>query len=235
MKRKVQVENYEIIYTVMIKNVRNIHLHIQPNGEIVVSCNSYVPLEKIDHMVIEKYRWILEKVTQINQKRKLFDSEKYFVYLGKQYLIQPVLSAFTRVRFKKNICEVFYTEKKEVQQVLNIFERDSARKILSAKTDEVFDRMSEDYELIKPSLKIRKMKSRWGSCMPYKNQITLNQMLIHYNERFIEYVILHEIAHLIQPNHSKAFYSVIEKYMPDYKQVSKKGPNSILLNDEFVI
>ena len=57
--------------------------------------------------------------------------------------------------------------------------------------------------------------------MPKKNQITLNSQLIHYQERFIDYVVIHEYAHLIQPNHSKAFYSIIEKYMPDYKRCSK--------------
>ena len=77
--------------------------------------------------------------------------------------------------------------------------------------------MSHDYINNETALKILKMTSRWGSCMPKKNQITLNSQLIHYQERFIDYVVIHEYAHLIQPNHSKAFYSIIEKYMPDYK------------------
>ncbi len=62
------------------------------------------------------------------------------------------------------------------------------------------------------------MKSRWGSCIPAKQQITLNQNLIHYPIEFAEYVILHELVHFIQPNHSKAFYQIIEYYMPDYKE-----------------
>ena len=61
------------------------------------------------------------------------------------------------------------------------------------------------------------MKSIWGSCTPAKNSITLNRKLIHYPFEFIEYVVLHEFVHFIQPNHSKAFYNIIENYMPDYK------------------
>ena len=68
-----------------------------------------------------------------------------------------------------------------------------------------------------PTIKIREMKSRWGSCIPAKQQITLNKRLIHYPVEFIEYVVLHEFVHLIQPNHSKAFYHIIEYHMPDYK------------------
>ena len=67
--------------------------------------------------------------------------------------------------------------------------------------------------------------------MPSKNQITLNLQLIHYDEKFIEYVVLHEYAHLIQPNHSKAFYHVIEKYMPDYKKISNNGPKLMAIDD----
>ena len=105
------------------------------------------------------------------------------------------------------------------------------QKILSQKMKSVYEIMNLDYGISEPTLKIRKMTSRWGSCTPKKNQITLNSQLIHYNERFIDYVVIHEYAHLIQPNHSKAFYAIIEKYMPDYKEVSKNGPKLFDLND----
>ena len=78
-------------------------------------------------------------------------------------------------------------------------------------------RSLSDYHLEFPDVKIRDMKSRWGSCTPAKNSITLNRKLIHYPFEFIEYVVLHEFVHFIQPNHSKAFYNIIENYMPDYK------------------
>ena len=65
---------------------------------------------------------------------------------------------------------------------------------------------------------VKTLKSNWGSCNYNKKIINLNSELMKKDIRFIEYVILHEIAHLVHPNHSKAFYSYIENFMPDWKE-----------------
>ncbi|MFI3326751.1 MAG: SprT family zinc-dependent metalloprotease [Clostridia bacterium] len=94
--------------------------------------------------------------------------------------------------------------------------REKALRIFTEIIDEIypiFNTMGITY----PVLKIRTMKSKWGSCIPSKNQITLNTKLIEYDYKFIEYVVLHEFCHFIHPNHSKDFYKLVEKLMPDYK------------------
>ncbi|MCR4891728.1 MAG: M48 family metallopeptidase [Lachnospiraceae bacterium] len=68
-----------------------------------------------------------------------------------------------------------------------------------------------------PELRIKTMTSRWGSCQPRRKVITLNNQLIHYPLAAIEYVVWHEYAHFIEANHSKAFYAVLEKQMPDWR------------------
>ena len=75
-----------------------------------------------------------------------------------------------------------------------------------------------DYEFEKPKIIIRNMKSSWGVCHPDKNSITLNSQLVHYPIDFIEYVICHEMIHLLEPNHSEAFYRILKEVMPDYKR-----------------
>ncbi len=75
----------------------------------------------------------------------------------------------------------------------------------------------EKLEIKYPTIKLREMKSRWGSCMPIKNQITLNKKLLKTPIHCIEYVVVHEFCHFIHPNHSKSFYDLVEKIMPDYK------------------
>lgn len=72
-----------------------------------------------------------------------------------------------------------------------------------------------------PALKIRLMKSRWGVCYPTKNQITLNKQLIEKPMAALEYVVLHELVHLLHPNHQAEFHATIAYLMPDYK-VRKK-------------
>lgn len=80
----------------------------------------------------------------------------------------------------------------------------------------------KEYNIIKPTLKLRKMKSRWGSCNYVKGIITLNTNLIYCTVEQIRYVIIHEFSHLIVHNHSEDFYNVVKKFEPDYKRIRKE-------------
>lgn len=75
--------------------------------------------------------------------------------------------------------------------------------------------------LVPNKITIKKIKYAWGSCSSKKN-ITINLELIKYSEQAIRYVILHELCHIKYMNHSKDFWNLVEKYMPDYKQVKKE-------------
>lgn len=107
------------------------------------------------------------------------------------------------IKWIRSVCE------KEFKQVVNVY----------------YEKLKE-YRFPYPSIKYRDMTSRWGSCIPSKNQITLNTRMIHFSKEFLEYVVLHELVHFIQPNHSASFYKVIEYHMPDYK-IRKDIPNKI--------
>ena len=85
----------------------------------------------------------------------------------------------------------------------------------------VYD-LFKKYEILKPVLKLRKMKSRWGSCNFVKGIITLNTNLIYCTKEQISYVIVHEFSHLLVHNHSKDFYNVVEIYVPEYKRIRKE-------------
>lgn len=224
MKRIVQYRNLKIAYTLEIKQVKNINLHIDPTGEIYVSANEFVPVEKIDRFVLEKLDWIIKKQTQMI-RRPVEKNDQVFSYLGKKYSIEYHLSNSYSVKLEENSqerkCHVYAKDASEIEAVLEKFIRQQCERLFPVYMNKAYEMMSLDYSLKPVKLKIRKMDTRWGSCIPQKNQITLNTRLIHYDSKFLEYVVWHEFAHLIQPNHSKAFYHVIEKYMPDYKQASK--------------
>lgn len=231
MQRIVQISNYQIRYTLLIKNVKNVNMRIEKSGEIVVTCNSYIPVEKVDAFVISKFEWIIKNVEQVKRKKKLLESDQFYLYLGKKYLIEIIDSNHSGAKFLDNKLIVYKTDHDDIEKIIQKFEKEISSKYFKKIMKEVYEKMALDYPITEPSLKIRNMTSRWGSCMPSKNQITLNLQLIHYDEKFIEYVVLHEYAHLIQPNHSKAFYHVIEKYMPDYKKISNNGPKLMAIDD----
>ena len=232
MQRIIQVGNIKIKYTLIIKNVKNINMHIEKTGEIIVSCNQYVPISKVDEFVASKCKWLVEKVNEIHRKQSLLNDQNYYLYLGKRYKIEIIHSYASGCKILGSNFVIYKKENDEIEKIIQNFEKQQCIQLMSKKMNDVYHMMSFDYKLQLPSLKIRSMDTRWGSCMPRKNQITLNSKLIHYDEKFMDYVILHEYAHLIQPNHSKSFYQVIEKYMPDYKKISENGPKLLGIEGE---
>lgn len=78
-----------------------------------------------------------------------------------------------------------------------------------------------DYKIPFPTLKVRKMNSRWGSCNVVKKIVTLNSRLYFKEDYLIKYVVLHELSHLVYADHSQNFYAVLKSVMPDYKRAEK--------------
>lgn len=79
-------------------------------------------------------------------------------------------------------------------------------------------RLFHRYGIKYPVLKMRDMKSMWGSCRPEQGIVTLNLRLLKVPKSCIEYVVVHEFAHFIYPNHSKEFYALVESLMPDWRE-----------------
>lgn len=88
--------------------------------------------------------------------------------------------------------------------------------------DEIYSRFFKKYGVDKPALYVRKMKTLWGSCTPSKNKITLNQYLLKADLRCIQYVVLHELTHLLYPYHNTDFYNFLTIQMPDWKERKKQ-------------
>lgn len=88
--------------------------------------------------------------------------------------------------------------------------------------DTIYKLFKKDYNIKQPQLKMKAMKSRWGSCNYEKGVITLNNNLIYCTEEQIFYVIVHEFSHLLVHDHSQDFYKFVERYCPDYKRIRKE-------------
>ena len=216
-KKVVQCRKYPITYTLVTKQVKNINMRISSKGEVVVSANPFVPMDKIDDFVSSKVSWIVkhQKSMQERSQRTMID-DKHIVLFGNSLKIRRTTGKYNHVSYDKDTLYVQCREQADPEKVVRQFLDKLCRDVFLDIATLTFRSLS-DYHLEFPDVKIRDMKSRWGSCTPAKNSITLNRKLIHYPFEFIEYVVLHEFVHFIQPNHSKAFYNIIENYMPDYK------------------
>ena len=145
--------------------------------------------------LVEKKREWIE--TSIAKLSKNIINEDEFLYLGEKKKIED---------FRIKNLDLFY--KKEIQ------------KILPAKLEEYSRKMS----LFPTSISYRKNKRTWGSCN-YKNGLNFNILLMKFPIEVMEYVIVHELAHIKHKNHSKDFWNLVAVYCPNYKEIEKRFKN----------
>ncbi len=224
--RTVENNNTQISFQLEWKNVKNFNLRIRKDGSVYVSANEQWGLDAVDGFILKKAEYILT-------------SKKYFSeigsYLGKpkQYVTGESYSFLGRdLRLKVIFCET-----------RQIYDDGVFLYLLTDKVDDIEDkkRLVEDYFILQsrfifgklignwyptfqkydvpfPQLRIRQMKTRWGSCSLKTNTITLNRKLIEVPMSCIEYVVVHEFCHFIYPNHSKEFYRFLAMFIPDWKE-----------------
>lgn len=220
-KRTIEKEGYRITYTLYHKKVKNIILRISEQGEIQVSCNPYVPISKVEAFVWEKMTWIIKK--QEHVYKQISRNYEDCMYQDHFYLFDQKLSIVRRLSNQdKVLCDdthlyVYYTKEEKMEKSIQQFITKTCEKEFKEGVDVYFAKLQE-YGFVYPTIKYRTMTSRWGSCTPSKNQICLNKRMLHYPKAFLEYVVLHELVHFVQPNHSDSFYRIIAFHMPDYKK-----------------
>lgn len=193
-----------ISYTLSYKKVKNINLRIKADGEICVSAAKSVPLTTIEDFLRRKSQWILSVLAEVQQgKPQPSDNE---VYCCGTVLTLP--SGTDRSVWQKN----------------------KAAELLPASYDKAWE-LFQDVGFSKPVLHLRKMKSRWGSCIPSKGVITLNTALVGASVDCQIAVAAHELCHMLHPNHSKAFYAELCRRYPNYEQQHK----TLNLNQAFLL
>jgi predicted metal-dependent hydrolase len=226
-KRKVICDQGVLEYQLTRKRVKNINLRIKADGLVFVSANESVPIDFIDNFVKQKQAFITRALNKFKENRKFvlsapkqYVSGEGFDILGKSLRLKVIQSdheavttdgvfIFLTVKNKEN--------QKHKEKLINNW--------LKEIQTETFDQIcKETYQIFKkyyvnyPIIKTRYMTSRWGSCQPKRGILTLNSKLIEVPRNCIEYVVLHEFAHFIHPNHSKKFYDFVAMLMPDWKE-----------------
>lgn len=226
MERTVQFGAEKIVYELERKRVKNLNLRIRRDGSVAVSAPSRIPVREIDAWVLQKRNFIQAAQQRLRtletkrvQMRQLVDGERIRI-LDRDWQLRVLQhekeGVFPRGEF---LC----------LQVKNPDDLERKQKLLTAYLREQCERVFQEI-LIQwhptvamcgvplPVLRIRKMKTRWGSCIPGKGVITLNSQLLHTPQACVEYVALHELCHLIHPNHSREFYTFLAARMPDWKE-----------------
>ena len=211
------------------KNVKNINLNIKVNGDIVVSANDEVAEEYIKNFVVRKANWITNNL-KYYKSHKQEDSEKKELvsgeslrYLGRQYRLKVIEDEEEFVKYFRGYIYLYVKDKNNYnrkEELLDTWYDNRCKKIFNDLYNETYPIISK-YDIPEVNINVRKMKTRWGSCIRSKNTIILNKDLIKAPKYCIKYVILHELIHFIYNDHNKEFYDFLYIFMPDWKECKK--------------
>lgn len=225
---KIKYENKTIAYTVNKARVKNFYITIE-NGEVVIKAPWYVTSSQIQEVVESKRQWIMQKLQEYQsspRKAKDYADGERFQILGESYYLniyyKDINNAILNVENGKIviILPLRYADNDNTEQIKKMIDKmyymvaEKEVELAMEKTRNMVGLAPEEY-------RIKKTKSVWGTCSTTK-KITINQNLMMYSRKAIEYVVLHEICHLKYMNHSKKFWDMVEKYMPDYKEAEKE-------------
>lgn len=220
------------------KRIKNIYLRVNRRGQITLTMPYRTTIEYAKEFIFKKRLWLnkqLEK--QIVEERlpvNIIEREGIILYKGKPLTIKYIKDKVNNVVLLDEEININIKDNNDQmmkEKVLRNWWRNEAFKTFDFLVDRWLDILKYDKNL-KPTIIIRKMKSLWGSCNKKNNKITFNEYLLKAPIESIEYVVLHELAHLKYFNHGKEFYNFISSFMPDYKQrkqnLSKDYPKNFL-------
>lgn len=208
MKYIVDDEEYEVV--IDKKRNKNSYIRIKDDLIIYVTTSYFSTKKDVKEMLDRNYE-SLQKM--LSKKRGLLEKKEKFFYLGQSYDIIEV-SIMDGIEIDGNR---IYT--KDLVMLKKWYQHEIERVFLE-RYEYNFNRFDENVTM--PKLKIRKMKSRWGVYNKQNHSITLNSHLIEYSINKLDYVIIHELSHIIYFDHSKSFWNLVSEYCPDYKKMRKE-------------
>ena len=227
MKKSIWLRGRLVEYDLQKKKIKNVNMRVKSDLSVHVSAPMRVSQKQIDEILLSKAEFILSALSKYEERQKIRDKEcdgNSVTILGKKLPItiiegnknQAIISGdFINVILKDTEDSAAY--QKAILSALDALCRETVIEICREVYPK-FEKHVSDF----PDIKIRHMKSRWGSCTPKKALLTFNYSLIHAPRECIEYVVYHEFTHFLHPNHSKAFYLELSRYLPDYKDRKKR-------------
>ena len=225
MKKYVYIKDITV-EIIKRKTQKNIYIKISDKGEVRVSSPLFVSDLYIKELILKKYDelkiYLEEKSVKKNKiiENTYITGNKQYIF-GKEYFLivrynkyQSVVTLGDKIII--NVSDVDDNEKKE--KLINKFYKE----LLQEKIKEISIKYEDIMGLKASQYRIKNMKTRWGTCNINKKRIWINLQLVQEDIDCLEYIIVHELTHLVEKNHNKRFYNIVEKYCPNYKQIQRK-------------
>ena len=198
--------------------LKHTYLSFDNEGNLVIK-SPKVSQRYIEQLLLKKSDWInrsRKKLLQKKGKRLDFSQRSELYYKGHSYPLRLIAQTKKRTTliFDQDVFLLYYHQYDEMlfQKHIDQFYKESSKEFIP----HLVQKWSEQMALIPTSIRFRKTKRQWGSCSG-KNVLSFNTMLMKLPLSVIQYIIVHELAHIKHKHHQKSFWNLVEQHMPDYK------------------
>ncbi len=221
---------------VVFKDIKNVHLSVYPpTGRIRIAAPTRMNLDTVRVFAISKLGWIRQQQKKLRQQeretpREYLDRESHYLW-GKRYLLQMAEAdapPSVELKHRKMLLRVrpgATLEKK--QEVVEDWYRAQIRNAVPALIEKWQPLMGITVERIF----VQKMKTKWGSCNPVSRSIRLNTDLAKKSPECLEYILVHEMVHFLEPRHGDRFINLMDRFMPSWRLVRQTLNEAPLANE----
>ena len=210
MEYKIDDKVYQVI--IVKKRNKNTYIRVKEDMNIYVTTNYLATKSYIKRLLDSNYDYLKKMINQMCKKN---EKQELFFYLGFSYDI-IFISTISNVDIDYDNKIIYAKDERMLNKWYNKIIKDTFTKHYI----DIFNKF-EEVKLI-PKLRIRKMKTRWGVYNRVSHTVTLNSELIKYSLQALDYVIVHELSHVIFFDHSKNFWNLVSKYCSNYKSIKKE-------------
>lgn len=214
VKRMIVLNQQTIPYEIEYKKIKNCYLRVR-QGKIKISASPFHSIEMMEDLIKTHQDMILKQIDSYEEKVN-YQNNGYVFLFHKKYRL--VVRNFNIKKCAIHQDEI-YIYSSHIKDTLDGFLKEQLYHYIYFK---IQDYLKNDFDLPFPEIQIKKMKSRWGACFYQKNKVCFNFSLVHLDYDLIDYIIVHELCHFIEANHSRRFYLEIEKRLPDYRRQEKR-------------
>lgn len=207
---------------VVFKDIRNVHLTVlPPNGRVRISAPTHMALDTVRVFALSKLAWIKSQRKSMAEQeressREYLERESHYVW-GRRYLLKLVETdgaPTVTLRHRTLVLAVKQGAGLTAREaVLSRWYRDQVRERASS----MLERWSRTLGLDAPRLHVQHMKTKWGSCSPTRQSIRLNTELAKKPPGCLEYIVVHELVHLLEPTHNERFKALMRTFLPEWE------------------
>ena len=227
MQKNVVFYGKTYTYVYERKRVKNINLRIRSDGSIYVSAPTYVSNKAVEDFLDKKKDFIINAILKTGERRvnsmrsNRLECGVNVTIAGKRYEVVIRNSGFNDVFLRDRYLFIYVKNVDDsdlITKVYNKWRCEQLRLKVLTMCGEICPEFVKLGAKAPSVIKFRTMKTRWGSCKPKEGVITFNYNLFEVPEECMRYVVIHEFAHLIVPDHSERFYRYVALFMPDWRE-----------------